>query len=482
MSLPLIAAVFAIPGIIEGLGESRFGILSIAWIVVGYFSIFDLGLGRALTVAVSDKLGAQKQTEVPSVIVTALSLITAVGLLGGVLLYFGTDGLVNRWLNIPPDLIGEALASFSLLAFAVPVVVLSTGLRGVLEAFQDFKLITLIRAPLGAATFLGPALTTPFTPSLTAAVATLVIARVLGFLVYAWFVTMRVRLIRYAHVSLDSSLAVPLLKFGGWMTVSNLVGPAILYADRVIIGGFMTMAAVSYYATPFEIVTKLWFVPAGIVSVFLPAFAFSRSREPERMVSMFSSATRYIFALMMIALLFICAGSYELLRVWLDADFARESGLVLQIMTVGVFINSVAQVPSALLQSVDRPDIKAKIHLAEVVVFVPIVWFAVSRFGVIGAAASFSLRIVFDTIAFFWFTARVVESVQSHVAKTAIDLCTAVFFFCLTLWLTHIEVSSMYVVTIGLLLSLPFCWLRVFSDTERAQVLLHLRRGWRWSK
>ncbi|HLJ29909.1 MAG TPA: hypothetical protein VKY85_24590 [Candidatus Angelobacter sp.] len=41
--LPMAVAVVAIPPVIRGLGIPRFGVLSLAWIVIGYFSLFDLG-------------------------------------------------------------------------------------------------------------------------------------------------------------------------------------------------------------------------------------------------------------------------------------------------------------------------------------------------------------------------------------------------------------------------------------------------------
>ena len=50
--MPLLAVWFAIPLLIQGLGTDRFGVWTLAWMVMGYFSLFDLGLGRALTQAV----------------------------------------------------------------------------------------------------------------------------------------------------------------------------------------------------------------------------------------------------------------------------------------------------------------------------------------------------------------------------------------------------------------------------------------------
>ena len=57
---PLLAALVTIPVLVRNLGTERFGILTLIWMVIGYFSVFDLGLGRALTKLVAAKLGAGK--------------------------------------------------------------------------------------------------------------------------------------------------------------------------------------------------------------------------------------------------------------------------------------------------------------------------------------------------------------------------------------------------------------------------------------
>ena len=49
LGLPLLAAVVTIPVLVSELGDARFGLLTLIWAVVSYFGLFDLGLGRALT-------------------------------------------------------------------------------------------------------------------------------------------------------------------------------------------------------------------------------------------------------------------------------------------------------------------------------------------------------------------------------------------------------------------------------------------------
>lgn len=54
--IPLLVGLATIPYVVRGLGADGFGILSIAWVLLGYFSLFDLGLGRATIKFVAEVL------------------------------------------------------------------------------------------------------------------------------------------------------------------------------------------------------------------------------------------------------------------------------------------------------------------------------------------------------------------------------------------------------------------------------------------
>src|SRR6266478_9288160 len=152
---PMLVALFSIPILIRGLGKERFGILTLAWALIGYASLFDLGLGRALTQLVAKKLGAGEDREVPALVWTSLLLMLLVGVLGAAVVGLLSPWLVHRALNVPTVLQGETLQSFYLLGLSIPVVISTAGLRGLLEAHQRFGLINALRIPMGVYSFAG---------------------------------------------------------------------------------------------------------------------------------------------------------------------------------------------------------------------------------------------------------------------------------------------------------------------------------------
>jgi len=172
--LPLFVAIFALPPLIRILGTERFGVLALAWVVIGYFSLFDLGLGRALTQIVARRLGTGQERDIPPFVWTALFLIFMLGLVGTLILGLSSAWLVHDALTICREFQLESLQVFYLLALAIPIVTTTAGLRGLLQAYQRFDIINLIRIPLGIFTFLGPFLVFPFSHSLVPVVAVLV--------------------------------------------------------------------------------------------------------------------------------------------------------------------------------------------------------------------------------------------------------------------------------------------------------------------
>src|SRR6266700_3895613 len=215
---PMAVAVFCIPILVRGLGTDRFGVLTLAWALIGYASLFDLGLGRGLTQLVAKKLGAGEEREIPSVVWTSLLLMLLFGLAGTGVIALASPYLVERALSIPRALQPETLHTFYLLALSIPVVISTAGLRGLLEAHQRFGLINALRIPMGVYSFASPLLVLPFSKSLFPVVSVLVAGRVIACVAHLLLCLQIMPALRQ-RVAWQRSAVGRLLRFGGWMTV-----------------------------------------------------------------------------------------------------------------------------------------------------------------------------------------------------------------------------------------------------------------------
>ncbi len=464
---PLLVALFAIPILIRDLGTDRFGILTLAWVIIGYFSLFDLGLGRALTQLVAQRLARSEDVEgLPTLIWTSLSLMFALGLLGAAIVALLAPWLVHNILKIPVLLQPESLAAFYLLAASIPVVIVTTGFRGVLEAQQRFDLSNSVRVPMGIFTYVGPVVVLPFSRNLFWIVAALFVGRVVGCLVYAG-VSFRVTPGRVGRLGTDPGVVGPLLRFGGWMTVSNVVGPLMTYMDRLLISALISVTAVAYYATPYEMVTKLVVVAVALAGVLFPAFAASFAADRRRARILFERAVKYLFLLLFPATLVIVTLAPEGVTVWLGKGFAAHSTHVLQWLAAGVLFNSMAQVPFALIQGAGKAGWTAKLHLAEIPFYLAGLWWLLGILGIEGAAIAWAARTGIDMIALFVMAHSLIHGgTRSLLAK---GLILAAALVMLTLAAQPFILAARMLLLLAALLGFALvAWFRFLSPEERA--------------
>jgi O-antigen/teichoic acid export membrane protein len=417
---PLVVGVITIPFIVRGLGTERFGLLSLAWVVLGYFSVFDLGLGRATTKFVAEALGKGEADQVPRLVWTAVTVQAVLGIVGALVLTGITPLLVERILKVPSDLFGEAKATFRLLALSIPVVLISGSFRGVLEASQRFDLVNAVSIPISVLTYILPLVGLLFGMNLPGIVVLILLARA-GALTA--FVALDVHTIpRLRRYSGSLSFFPRLFSFGGWVMVSGIVSPVLSYLDRFFIGSFLTMSAVTYYTVPFDLMTRLWIIPTSLVMTLFPAFSSLGAMRKEDERNLFIRSVKYLLLTSGLIVLVLMVFADDALRLWLGADFARQSTIVLRILLLGALIGLVAPISGALLQGLGRPDVLGKLYLMEIPLNIVLMWFLVRYLGIIGVSWLFTFRALIETTVLFLISAKLIRLPYRCIVKSKLWL------------------------------------------------------------
>lgn len=471
--LPMIVGFLTIPLLIHGLGTERFGVLTIIWMIIGYSSILDFGLGRALTKLVAEKLGKELYDEIPALIRTSLLLLVGLSFVSAAAVFFLSDSIVLKWLNINPSLQPETLNAFRIMAFSIPFVLISTGFRAVLEAHQKFAVVNIIRIPLALITFLGPLLILPFSGALDKIVIVLLLARIIGTGAFFYFLIDTAPEIK-SGTQYDTKQIKGLLGYGSWMTITNLVAPLIIYLDRFLIGSVLTMNAVALYVAPFEVVTRLSTLAMPFVGVLFPAFSTLLSSDKKKAAYFYSRGTYLVFLLMFPLTLSIVTIADGGAQLWLGREFGQTSAVVLQCLALGVLINSVGQVPFVLLQGAGRPDIPAKLYLFELPVYVGAILCSLHYFGIVGVAVVWSLRTAVDTFVFLIAAAKLMPETKADNIKIFFKLLVAA-----SVLIVFILIESFSLRLAGLFVVLPAFlaaeWKYGLNAEDKANITLLMR-------
>lgn len=396
--LPMILALVTVPLLIQKLGVERYALLNLAWLILGYFTLFDLGLGRAAVRLFAEKLGQKDVIALRSVYFTTLILSILVGVSLGIGFGIFSDIFVSRFFKIEVALRDEAQKEIFCLAFAMPFIALTAIFKGFLEVEQKFLLSNILQAVTGVLTYLGPISLVYFRNSLVWIVGLMVLIRILVFFVYfaISFRALPQRAGASVRSTFDLQVLKRLLKMGSWVTLSNLVGPVMTYADRMLIGSLISLGAVAYYSTSYDLVTRIWVITGALNQVLFPAFSSLVFSNAQKARELYEFGLKIVLNLVFPLLLIVSCFAFEGLKLWLGAEFASQSYLLLQIFCVGIFLNVLAQVSFVYLQSRDRADLPAKFQLFEVGFFIGGVFLGAKYFGLIGVAFVWSLRMLID--------------------------------------------------------------------------------------
>jgi O-antigen/teichoic acid export membrane protein len=281
------------------------------------------------------------------------------------------------------------------LAASVPLVVLASGLRGVLEAERRFVALAGLRIALGMISFLGPLLVLPVSRSLVTVVLVLAAGRLVLLVVTTALVRQVLAWPRRGQ-RMDRDTVRELLHFGGWLTVTNVVSPLLVLLDRFVVGAIVSVGAVAYYATPLEVVQRAGVIPVAIGTVVFPAIAAAAVSTPHEARALLSIALRASLAGIFPLLFVLALWAHQGLDLWLGAAFARESIAVVRWVTLGLLLNALGCAALFALQAAGRPDLPGRFHLIELMLYVPMLWWLASRFGLEGAAMAWSARVAID--------------------------------------------------------------------------------------
>jgi O-antigen/teichoic acid export membrane protein len=389
-------SLFTVPIFLRLIGTERYGVLAIVWVFLGFFGVFDLGLGRATAQRIASFHKATP-LERAEVFWTALTLNAAAGVVGGLLLWPVARHFFLTNFKVSADLRLEVLSMVPWMAAAVPFAIVSAVLSGALQGREQFLALGASNAlggvlyqifPLGVAWLHGP--------NLAWLVASALLGRVVVFAVqYAQC---------YRHVPLNMApsvkreLVAPLFRYGGWVTVTGIIAPVLTTLDRFVIGSIAGASALTYYTVPFNLATRVVILPASLSEALFPRLSAASDKAGRKL------SDEAIHALSVILTPIIIAGTLIMepfLSWWVGPEMAKNSASVGELIALGLWFNGLAYIPASRLQAQGRPDLLAKCHLAEIVPYLTVLAIALHAWGAVGAAVAWSLRVMVDAIALF---------------------------------------------------------------------------------
>jgi O-antigen/teichoic acid export membrane protein len=376
--------VVVTPFALHRLGNERFGIWSLFFVLSGYVATLDLGMSAgvsrfvAMSAARGDRLDARR------VILRSLLLSAGLGLVWA-LACVVSRGLFVRVFHVPAAWIPEVGASLAIFAGSLLVFSIAQVLQGALVGFQRLDLWNFY--------FLtGQAVNT--------AVLCLGLAAGLGLRAAAWAAvcghsvvlllsarSVRAELRRLAggeHA--DRASWKDLLGFGAMIQLSNFFNVGQTQAPKVLLGAAGRLVGVTQFELGFKVTNGFWSLPTLIQSAVAPAVAHAvevGGDDPARAI--YEWCSRWIFMLTswLLGMLWLVAPA--LFHLWLG-ESRPEAVAVARWLVAAFMISTLGGPATAVGRGKGWPGLEALNFGVAVTVNVVAGLWLVPRFGAPGAA------------------------------------------------------------------------------------------------
>lgn len=319
------------PFILHRLGDTAFGIWVLILSITGYYGLFDLGIGSSVIRFVSKYTATGEQEELARLINTSLFTYSCIGVLS-LLVTVVIASQVDRMFHVPPEFLSTARWLLLMVGAAVALGFPFGIFGGFLEGLQRFYILNwtnivsnLLRAGLIVIALkhgkgiLAVALITVTLPLLAS--------------ISRGFFALRLCPVPFGFKYVNRATFRQIANYSGITFMIMIASQLKFKTDEIVIGSFMSLAAITYFNVGARIVDYAGMVVRTLSQIFVPMTSQSEARgEMGRLRKIFLLGNRVCaFTIFPICVILIILGK-SVIEVWVGKKYVADSYPVLVIM------------------------------------------------------------------------------------------------------------------------------------------------------
>lgn len=390
--LPIILAIIVVPYTINNLGVELFGILTISWLIIGNSVIFDLGMGRAITVFSTKCIKENDFVQASKVLACGIQVQLIIGTIACLVFIVLSPILVESVFTIPSNLVKESIEAFTYASIGIPISLASSSYRGLLEAGHRFDFLSVFKSIFSSLTYLTPVIGIWFNMDIGEITILVVVFQSIQLLALHLSTLFLFKEIDWVFIlNFNKDVFNEMFSFGGWISFSNVISVIQENIERLLIAGLLPISMVTYYSVPKDMLDKVYLIPSSLTRAIFPTIVLKAESDKKDLIQLFNRAFKFIGVIIGFILFGGIIVAKPLLLFWVSEEFSDKATLVFQVLSFGVFASSLNMLSVSLFQGVKRPAITVVQQLIRLPIILVMAWCLISNYGLIGGAFSWAL-------------------------------------------------------------------------------------------
>lgn len=479
----MLVPFFLTPFVVHRLGSVAYGVWVLAVSTVSYFNLLDLGLRSAVIRYVSKSVAREEHLDAQKTIEAALwfrLVIAAVVVLASIALAFAFTHIFT----VPPEMRASARITVLLCTLGVAVTLVAGVFGGVLSALNRFDLSSGII----------------ILQTILRAVGVVLILRAghglemlalweLIIIVIAAAVTIITAVKLYPHCKIhlkrpEMKLLRTIWSYSFKTFIIMVAVQIVFYTDNVVVGAFLSVAAVSFYSIAGSLAMYSGQVSTSMGSIFIPmASGFDAEGRTDELSRLLLRGTQAALAFMLPIALTLLIRGQTFITIWVGPQFGEISGTILQILLISQFFTIANATAGQIAYGTGKHRSVAIAASIEAVLNLTLSLIFVRKIGMTGVAWGTSISQGLVHLVFWprYVKREIGVPVGIYLWEGWGKVLLGSVPFCIVSFLVdkHFHVSSLVAYFLQILLTLPvygLCMAAIFR-----QETLRLWRRWRTS-
>ena len=144
------------------------------------------------------------------------------------------------------------------------------------------------------------------------------------------------------------------------------------------------------------------------------------NKEWDRIDEYFVRANKYLVTALIPMMFVLYIWAPEIFRIWIGQEMSLQVSSPFRMLIFGFAVGLLAPLSGTLLEAIGRPDILVKLYVVEVPFNIATVVALVKLYGVQGAAISYTIRTVLETVLLWLILYRLVPLSGLRLLKAAL--------------------------------------------------------------
>lgn len=396
IGVDLVVGIFFVPFLLEGLGDSEYGLYKLMFSTASYLSVLDFGIGATITrYVVKYKTEGKKQEEqnfvtMGFIIYIVLSLLV---LILASLVAFAIPILYKA--SIPSNQTQYAQIMFLGMCISTAINLLNHAYTGLISAYEEFvfsKASNIIKVLLRVALIV---LGVMWKASAWVIVLVDVILAIALLIVNAIFVRLKMRFKLKLH-HWDSAIAKEAFVFTAAILIQSVINQFNTNVSNVILGIFTTTAVVALYSVALQLYIMYSNLSTAISTIYFPAIsrAVFNGESDDAVTKKIIEPSRMQLTVLLLALTGFCSFGLDFIDLWVGLEYNEVYAITIILLaasTLELSQNTITSVLKAKNILFGKTIILAVSTLANIL----ITCILVPQIGAMGAAIGTAFSMVF---------------------------------------------------------------------------------------